>query len=296
MQNTSASHGQKLHEMDKDLWLSKIWDEWLSSPVKSRSLADAETSGLLMGMRNNHGIFTTNRLKAARRLTGPGKFPLWPLTSYSQNLTLNISMITRPNRKPSVKFICPPEILRLPENLPSVWSWLKGLWGSTGGLYFPKTGYYLTLIISDAELSRKARGILAQTGLTWSEHRNEFTLRNHDDITTFLYNSGMESGALDFEGMTIIRSARNKANLVRDYDTANIARSVKAAHEQKRIAQKVFESGIIDSLPENLRELLRLRIDNPDLSLEELGLRLNPPVSKSTVNYRWKKIRKLIEA
>ena len=282
--------------MDKDLWLSKIWDEWLSSPVKSRSLADAETSGLLMGMKNHNGVFTTNRLRAARRLTGPGKFPLWPLTSYSKNITLNISMLTRPNRKPSVKFSCPPEILRLPENMPSLWSWLKGLWGSTGGLYFPKTGYYLTLSVSDSELSRKARSFLAETGLTWSEHRNEFTLRNHDDITTFLYNAGMESGALDFEEMTIIRSARNKANLVRNYDTANIARSVKAANEQKRIAQKILDSGLIDSLPENLRELLRMRLDNPDLSLQELGMRLNPPVSKSTVNYRWNKIRKIFES
>ena len=282
--------------MDKDLWLSKLWDEWLASPVKSRRNADAETSGLLMGMKNHHGVFTTNRLRAARRLTGPGKFPLWPLTSYSQNITLNISMITRPSRKPSVKFSCPPKILTLPENLPSLWSWLKGLWGSTGGLYFPKTGYYLTLIISDSELSRKARGFLAETGLTWSEHRNEFTLRNHDDITTFLYNAGMESGALDFEEMTIIRFARNKANLVRNYDTANIARSVKAANEQKRIAQKILESGLIDSLPENFRELLRMRLDNPDLSLQELGMRLNPPVSKSTVNYRWNKIRKIFES
>ena len=282
--------------MDKDLWLSTLWDEWLASPVKSRKNAEAETSGLLMGMRSHHGVFTTNRLRAARRLTGPGKFPLWPLTSYSRKFSLGISMITRPGKKPSVKFTCPPDILTFPENISSSWSWLKGLWGSTGGLYFPKSGYYLTLIISNSELSRKVRNILSETGLSWSEHRNEFTLRNHDDITTFLYNAGMESGALDFEGMTLIRSARNKANLVRNYDTANIARSVKAAHEQRRIAQKIIESGIIDSLPEKLREAVKLRIANPDISLEELGLRLNPPVSKSTVNYRWNKIKKLVEA
>ncbi len=282
--------------MDKDLWLSNLWDEWLSSPVRSRKNAEAETSGLLMGMRNHHGIFTTNRLRAARRLTGPGKFPLWPLTSYSEKFALGISMITRPGHKPSVKFTCPPEILAFPENVSSSWLWLKGLWGSTGGLYFPKSGYYLTLIISDSELSRKTRGILSETGLSWSEHRNEFTLRNHDDITTFLYNAGMESGALDFEGKTLIRSARNKANLVRNYDTANIARSVKAAHEQRRLAEKIIGSGVIDSLPEKLREAVRMRIANPDISLEELGMRLNPPVSKSTVNYRWNKIKKIIEA
>ena len=153
----------------------------------------------------------------------------------------------------------------------------------------------MTLIISDAELSHITRGILAKTGLAWSEHRNEFTLRNHDDIMTFLYNAGMESGALDFEGRSLIRSARNKANLARNYDTANIARSVKAAHEQRKIAERILSSGKIDALPENLRGLLRLRLENPDISLEELGGMLNPPVSKSTVNYRWKKIKNFIE-
>ena len=282
--------------MDRDLWLSHLWDEWLTSPVKSHSLADAEASGLLMGMRRSGMTFTTNRLRAARRLSGPGKFPLWPLTSYAAKFPLNISMLTRHGRKPSVKFTLPPGILTVPENLPASWSWLKGLWGSAGGLYFPKSGYYLTLIISDPEISRITRSILAKTGLSWSEHRSEFTLRNHDDIMTFLYNTGMESGALDFEGRTLIRSARNKANLARNYDTANIARSVKAAHEQTSLAGKILSSGIFETLPEKLRELVMMRLANPDASLEELGGRLNPPVSKSTVSYRWNKIRKLIEA
>ena len=283
--------------MDKDLWLSKIWDEWLTSPVKSRPYADAETSGLLLGMRRSNSTFTTNRLRVARRLTGPGKFPLWPLTSYSQKSELTISMLTRPNRKASVKFTVSPVInVHVPQNSALIWSWLKGLWGSTGGLYFPKSGYYLTFIISDAEISRTARGVLAKTGLSWSEHRNEFTLRNHDDIMTFLYNTGMEAGALDFEGRTLIRSAKNRANLARNYDSANIARSVKAAREQFLIAEEIMSSGIFDTLPENLRVVVKMRLDYPDASLEELGSRLNPPVSKSTVNYRWNKIRSLIKS
>lgn len=279
--------------MDNDLWLSKLWDEWLTSPVKSRRNADAEASGLLMGMRRDHNTFTTNRLRAARRLTGPGKYPLWPLTSYAEKTGLTISMLTRPNRRASVKFTCPQEILTLP-NEGSTWSWLKGLWGSTGGLYFPKTGYYLTLIISDGEVSRIARTILAMTGLTWSEHRNEFTLRNHDDITTFLYNAGMKSGALDFEDRMLIRSARNKANLESNYDAANIARSVRAAREQYELSEKIVSSGMLETLPERLREVVETRLEYPEISLEELGLKLSPPVGKSTVNYRWKKLRDLI--
>ena len=281
--------------MDRDLWLSKLWDEWLASPVKSRQNADAEASGILMGMRHSGMTFSTNRLRTARRLTGPGKFSLWPMTSYSQKFPLGISMITRQNHKPSVKFTLPSETLILPENLSSSWSWLKGLWGSAGGLYFPKSGYYLTLIVSDERTSETARAILERTGLAWREHRKEFTLRNHEDIMTFLYNTGMKSGALDFEGKTLIRSARNKANLERNYDAANTARSVKAARDQTRLAEKILSSGRLDTLPEKLREIVAMRLENPDSSLEELGGKLNPPVSKSTVNYRWNKIRSLIE-
>ena len=281
--------------MDKDLWLSDLWDEWLISPVKSRKNADAETSGLLMGMKHSHGTFTTNRLRVARRLTGPGKVRLWPLTSYAEKFTLGISMITRPNHKPSVKFICPPEILKIPSGIKTSWAWLKGLWGSTGGLYFPKTGYYLTLIISDKETSRLARIILERTGLSWSEHRNEFTLRNHDDIMTFLYNTGMTSGALDLEEMSVIRSARNKANLASNYDAANIARSVKAAGEQLKLARKIISNGLLETLPENLQEVIKLRIACPDETLEGLGKKLQPQIKKSAVKYRWSKIQKLTD-
>ncbi|MBQ4430509.1 MAG: DNA-binding protein WhiA [Synergistaceae bacterium] len=281
--------------MDKDLWLSKLWDEWLSSPVTSRKDADAETSGILMGMRHNHETFTTARFIAARRLTGPGKVRLWPLTSYAEKLTLGISMLTRPNRKTSVRFTCPPEILRHPAKN-TLWPWLKGIWGSAGGLYFPKAGYHLAIIISDPEISRTTREMLKHTKLSWSERRNEFALRNHDDITTFLYRAGMESAALDFEGLTLIRSARNKANLASNYDTANIARSVKAAREQLMLARRIIEAGLFESLPEKLREVVELRVANPDASLDELGQKSNPPASKSTVKYRWNKLQSLIES
>ena len=215
--------------MDKDLQLASLRDEWLMSPIKSRSSADYEASGLLMGMKKHSDTFTTNRLQAARRLTGPGKFPLWPLSSYAEIFPLTVSMITRPNHKPSVKFTCPPEILKHPKSLRSSWQWLKGLWGSAGGLYFPKTGYYLTLIVSDVETAEILRGVLPLTGLSWSEHRHEFTLRNHDDIMTFLCNAGMPAGALEFDATAMMRAVRSRANRESNYDSANIARSLKAA-------------------------------------------------------------------
>ena len=277
--------------MDKDSLLAQIWDEWLSSPVRSRNAADLEASGLLLGMKN----FTTNRLRAARRLTGPGKVRLWQLTSYAQKFSLELSMTTSKAHKPSVKFMCPRELLRTPKGLGASWSWLKGLWGSCGGLYFPKAGYYLTIIISDKDISQIARRAMALTGLHWIEHRNEFTLRNHDDITTFLNNAGMTSGALALEDTAIIRDARNRANLASNYDSANIARSVKAAREQIMLARKIQDSGMLETLPEKLRELVELRLSQPDATLEELGQNLSDRITKSAVKYRWGKIQKITQ-
>ena len=286
--------------MNQDLWLAGLWDEWLTDEIKSKRAADSEVSGLLMGMRRENNIFTTNRLKVARRLTGPGKFRLWPMTTYAKKFNFEIAMITRKNHKPSVKFTFPykneydNDILKPPpKNF--YWSWLKGIWGSAGGLYFPKNGYYLTLIISDKKISELAAQILASTKLSWNNHRNEFTLRKHDDIMTFLYNAGMPSGALQFEDIALIRSARNKANIALNYDSANIARSVNAAREQIKLAEKILSLGLLEKLPEKLREIVKARLENPDATLEELGLRLETRITKSAVKYRWTRVEKFME-
>ena len=277
--------------MDKESRLAALWDEWLTSPAKSRTYADFEASGLLFGMKHDTLTFSTNRLRAARRLTGPGKVPLWSLTSYAQRFPLAISMLTRPNLKPSVKFTCPLQILKRPKNLRSAWPWLKGLFGSSGGLYFPKNGYYLTLIISDAYTSELAADILNLTGLSWRRHRSEFTIRNYDDIMTFLCSIGLPSAALELDSSALFRSVRNRANLESNYDSANIARSLKAAHEQRELARKIITAGMLDKLPANLRELVILRLEYPDESLGGLGKRLTQELTKAAVKYRWGKIR-----
>ncbi len=273
--------------MDKNLRLASLWDEWLASPVKTQSQADYEASGLLLGMRN----FTTNRLTAARRLTGPGRVRLWSLTSYAKTFPLQLSMTTGRNRKPSVRFSCPPKILKLPKTLRASWSWLKGLWGSTGGLYFPKSGYYLTLIVSEPLTAEITRSVLTLTGLAWNEHRTEFTLRNYDDVMTFLCNTGMPSGALDFDETALIRAVRSRANRESNYDSANIARAMRTAHEQRKLAEEIIGGDLVKYFTITQQKLITLRLEYPDATLEELGRKLTPQIHKSAVKYHWDKIR-----
>ncbi|MBQ9420051.1 MAG: DNA-binding protein WhiA [Synergistaceae bacterium] len=278
--------------MEKNLRLGKLWDEWLNTETISKNQSDFEAAGLLMGMKNSGFAFQTNRLRTARRL-----MKLWPGTSYYDRFgfTPAISLITQKNHKPKVKISCPPKILRLPKNLRGVWSWLKGIFGSAGGFYFPKNGYHISIIISDEKIHSLASKFLVMTGLAWSERRHEFSLRNHDDIMTFLCSTGMTVSALEFDKTAMIRSVKNRVNVTRNYEAANIARTVRASREQIELAKK-FLSLPTPSLPPKLREVAELRINNPDDSLEELGAKLNPPVKKSTVKYRWKKIQSYLDS
>ena len=261
----------------------KIWDEWLISEIK---FADYEASGILMGMRN----FTTNRLKAARRL-----MKIWSSTSYAQNFNPGISMITRKNYKPSVRFNLPDKILKFPKGIKTSWAWLKGIFGSSGGLYFPKNGYYLALIISNKNILDFTKTILESTKLSWASRKNEFTLRNHEDIMTFLCNIDLTLNALEFDNTVMIRSVKNRANLQSNYEIANITRSSKAAGEQLKLCEKIIKAGILETLPDKLKSIVELRIKYPEYSLDELGQNLFPSISKSAVKYRWRKLQKIME-
>jgi len=274
--------------MERNLRLGKLWDEWLTFENPSTSSADYEVSGILTGMKN----FQTSRLRTARRL-----MRIWQKTSYFEKykFTPRISLLTSKNQKARVKISFPEaleKILKFPKNQKSSWAWLKGLWGSTGGLYFPKNGYYLTLIISNPKISEIVTNSLKFSNLAWASHRNEFTLRNHDDIMTFLCNTGLTGTALEFDKTVMFRSVRNRVNVQRNYEAANIARTVKAAREQLDLAEKFL--ALPAPLPENLKNIAELRIKFPNDSLEELGKKLTPQIKKSAVKYRWDKIREII--
>ena len=81
---------------------------------------------------------------------------------------------------------------------------------------------------------------------------------------------------------------RNNVNRVVNCETANLAKTVNAAVKQINAIKKLKENGKFNDLPDNLKELANLRLENPEASLVELGQMLKEPIGKSGVNYRLK--------
>lgn len=113
------------------------------------------------------------------------------------------------------------------------------------------------------------------------------------DLLTFL---GAGNAAMDLIQVRMLKEVRNNVNRKTNFEAANIEKTASAAAGQLMALEKIFSSGAGESaLPEDLRELAFLRYRNPDLSLRELGERLTPPLSRSGVNHRLRRIVEFAE-
>lgn len=114
--------------------------------------------------------------------------------------------------------------------------------------------------------------------------------KDGEEISKFLAFIEASSSVLKFEEIRVYRDMRNNVNRIVNCETANLSKTVNAAVKQIEAIKKLKENGKFNNLPENLKEIANLRIENPEASLTELGKMLKEPVGKSGVNYRLKTI------
>ena len=153
-----------------------------------------------MGLAPGHGRaplqIGTSCLWAVRRL-----FRLWRRTSWTERWSLADALAVPQDMKGRVR-------IRLPDDLPAMlesygaelleaaspttlhWSWLRGFWGGCGGLYVPRSGYYLVLRVSSPPAAAILKGLLPRTRIVWQRRllhgTHEMILRDQQKIVTFL--------------------------------------------------------------------------------------------------------------
>ena len=98
---------------------------------------------------------------------------------------------------------------------------------------------------------------------------------------------------MDMENVRILKDMRNSVNRRVNCETANINKTVSAAVKQIEDIRYREETKGLKYLPEGLRKVAELRVEEPEMSLREIGEMLNPPVGKSGVNHRLRKISEI---
>ena len=167
---------------------------------------------------------------------------------------------------------------------------VRGIFLGSGSINDPLNKYHLEVTFSNKENAKIIKQILEEKNIYTKtlEKKKGYSLyiKDGEEISKFLAFIEANSAVLKFEEIRVIREMKNDINRKVNCETANLNKTVNAAVRQIEAIKKLKRKGKFESLPDNLKEIAKIRIDNPDASLIELGKMLEKPIGKSGVNHR----------
>lgn len=179
-------------------------------------------------------------------------------------------------------------------------AFFRGMFLSGGQMANPEKEYHLELAVPDSRTAEAVLLLGRQAGIALrlrSRKQNPVLyLKEIEQIEDFLTRIGATHASLQLMEIQIVKEMRSRVNRQTNCETANLDKTVSAASVQIQDIRYILAHGGISALPEDLRELARLRDENPDLSLRELSELLTPKLSRSGVNHRLRRISEFADA
>ena len=178
-------------------------------------------------------------------------------------------------------------------------AFLRGAFLIGGYVSTPEKGYHLELVTPHYHVARQVSSLLAEMELSagYILRRGIHVLYYKDSaaIEEFLSACGATGAAMDLMLKKVEREFRNDINRKVNCETANLTKTVGAAAKQIAAIEKLQESGVLETLPENLRQTAILRLANPEMSLTELVAAANGSISRPGLNNRLRRLVQLAE-
>lgn len=175
-----------------------------------------------------------------------------------------------------------------------------GAFLSCGSVTDPNKEYHLEYAVPGKRLADELGSLLSEIGVTpkYVQRKNQDVLyfKSSEQIEDLLTFMGAQQATIDFINIEILKNVRNKANRIYNCDLANINKVMKAAERQITDILFIDEYQGLEQLPQDLQEIALLRLENPELSLKELGELLQPPLGRSGVNHRLVRLEKLAQS
>lgn len=178
-------------------------------------------------------------------------------------------------------------------------SYLRGAFMGAGTISDPEKAYHLELVCNSEKLAGDLKRTINSFGLRSKTvvRRNSHIvyLKEGEQISDFLAVLGAHSHLLEFENVRIVKELRNKTNRIVNCENANLDKTINSAARQIADIKLIDSIRGINTLPDKLREAALLRLQNPEASLTELAEMSDPPLKKSGINHRFKKIEELAQ-
>lgn len=178
-------------------------------------------------------------------------------------------------------------------------AFFRGVFLAGGSVTDPQKGYHLELNTTHISVNRELQTLLREAGFIpksatrGANHMAYF--KKSEDIADFLTAIGAPLAAMELMNAKAEKDLRGGVNRRVNCDAANLDKAVDAAQTQIEAIRRLAQRTSLDELPPKLREAAHLRLENPDLTLSELSALCQPPITKSSLSARLKKLAQLSE-
>lgn len=178
-------------------------------------------------------------------------------------------------------------------------AYIRGAFLANGSMSNPGKSYHFEIVCRHETQADNLCRLICQYGISAKmiQRKNRFVvyIKESEGIIDVLNVMEAHKASMELENVRIIKDMRNSANRQYNCDAANINKMVQAAAKQIEDIRLIQEQVGLDNIPAQLQQMALVRLEYPDVSLQELGNYLDPPVGKSGVNHRLRKLAALAD-
>ena len=178
-------------------------------------------------------------------------------------------------------------------------AYIRGAFLAAGSISDPEKSYHFEIVCRTMEQAQQLQEVVNSFGMDAKivERKKHYVvyLKEGSQIVDILNVMEAHVALMNLENVRILKEMRNTVNRKVNCETANISKTVNAAVKQLDDIMYIRDTMGFEALPDNLREIAELRLEYPEAPLKELGTYLTPPVGKSGVNHRLRKISIIAE-
>lgn len=178
-------------------------------------------------------------------------------------------------------------------------AFLRGAFLAAGSMSDPEKSYHLEIVCTNnmqaVQIRDMIQGFGIEAKIVLRKKYNVVYLKEGQSIADLLNVMEAHVSLMEFENFRIVKEMRNSINRRVNCEAANITKTVNASSKQIEDILFIRDHYGFNNLQDILREMAEIRLDYPDATLKELGQYLNPPVGKSGVNHRLRKLSELAE-
>ena len=178
-------------------------------------------------------------------------------------------------------------------------AFIRGAFLAIGSISAPEKGYHLEFVTANEKKAKQLQSVIQSfdidAKIVLRKKYHVLYMKESEAIVDLLNVMEAHIALMKLENLRILKELRNTVNRRVNCETANINKTLDSSRKQQEDIRLLQEKYGLENLPKGLQQIARIRLEEPEASLKELGEMLEPPIGKSGVNHRLRKLSEMAD-